>query len=116
MTIVLVWVFFSFLIALAGRNRKFGGTNAFFLSLLLSPIIGLIGVALSGPKEPSSVLSKSGEINNRDRLGELERLAVLRDTGALTDAEFEVEKSKVLGVSKPVEKVSGSDPRFQIMK
>jgi hypothetical protein len=32
-----------------------------------------------------------------DRLGELERLARLRDSGALTEAEFEAEKRRLLG-------------------
>jgi hypothetical protein len=30
-------------------------------------------------------------------LGQLERLATLRDRGALTDTEFEAEKHKILG-------------------
>jgi hypothetical protein len=32
-----------------------------------------------------------------DRVGQLERLAKLRDAGALTDAEFEREKARILG-------------------
>ena len=32
-----------------------------------------------------------------DHIGELERLARLRDSGALTDAEFEQQKAKILG-------------------
>ena len=32
-----------------------------------------------------------------DNLAELERLAKLRDSGALTDAEFEQQKAKILG-------------------
>jgi Short C-terminal domain len=32
-----------------------------------------------------------------DHIGELERLAKMRDSGALTDAEFEQEKAKILG-------------------
>jgi hypothetical protein len=32
-----------------------------------------------------------------DQIGELERLAKLRDSGALTDAEFEQQKAKILG-------------------
>jgi hypothetical protein len=36
----------------------------------------------------------SGTVNN---LAELERLAKLRDSGALTDAEFEQQKAKILG-------------------
>jgi hypothetical protein len=32
-----------------------------------------------------------------DKIDELERLAKLRDSGALTDAEFEQQKAKILG-------------------
>ncbi|HSD23848.1 MAG TPA: SHOCT domain-containing protein [Solirubrobacterales bacterium] len=32
-----------------------------------------------------------------DHIAELERLAKLRDSGALTDAEFEQQKAKILG-------------------
>jgi putative oligomerization/nucleic acid binding protein len=42
---------------------------------------------------PAPAQSASGD----DHIAELERLAKLRDSGALTDAEFEQEKAKILG-------------------
>jgi len=36
-------------------------------------------------------------IGSGDHLADLERLAKLRDSGALTDAEFEQQKAKILG-------------------
>lgn len=39
----------------------------------------------------------SGGTASSDSIGKLERLAKLRDSGAITDAEFEREKAKILG-------------------
>jgi hypothetical protein len=48
------------------------------------------------PAQPAA--SAAGEVNMvQERLAQLERLASLRDSGALSDEEFEVEKAKVLG-------------------
>lgn len=47
--------------------------------------------AMAGPGTPPA--SDSGD----DRIGQLERLANLRSSGALTNEEFEAEKRKLLG-------------------
>jgi hypothetical protein len=47
-----------------------------------------------GGFEPAPASSGGG---GDDHLAELERLAKLRDSGALTDAEFEQQKAKILG-------------------
>ena len=39
----------------------------------------------------------NGGSGGSDSVAELERLAKLRDSGALTDAEFEQQKAKILG-------------------
>jgi hypothetical protein len=41
--------------------------------------------------------TSGGSSGGGDHVAELERLAKLRDSGALTDAEFEQEKAKILG-------------------
>jgi hypothetical protein len=51
-------------------------------------------VAGSGGFAPAPAPSTGG---GDDHLAELERLAKLRDSGALTDAEFEQQKAKILG-------------------
>jgi len=40
--VILLWIVFSIVIGIIGSNRKIGFAGAFFLSLLLSPVIGLI--------------------------------------------------------------------------
>jgi hypothetical protein len=47
MVAVLVWITLSFFIGLMGGERKIGFWGAFFLSLLLSPLLGIIFAALS---------------------------------------------------------------------
>lgn len=44
---IISWLFFSTLVGLIGINRKIGFGGAFFLSLLLSPLIGLIFALVS---------------------------------------------------------------------
>ncbi len=47
---ILIVFIASFIVALLGRNRKFGFWGYFFSSLLLSPIIGLLLVIASAEK------------------------------------------------------------------
>ena len=42
MAIVIIWIGLSFLVALTGKDKDIGYWGVFFLSLLLSPLIGLI--------------------------------------------------------------------------
>lgn len=39
---ILAWIILSFFIAIIGSNRKIGYWGTFFLSLILSPIVGAI--------------------------------------------------------------------------
>lgn len=42
MGLVIVWIVFSILAAIIARNKGRSGINFFFLSLFLSPVIGII--------------------------------------------------------------------------
>lgn len=50
MGIFLTWVGLSILIGFVGQNKKIGYWGTFFLSLLLSPLIGLIIALVSAEK------------------------------------------------------------------
>ena len=50
MGIFIGWIIFSFIIGFIGKERKVGFAGAFFLSLLLSPLIGLIITLVSKDK------------------------------------------------------------------
>jgi hypothetical protein len=48
---VLIWLILMIVVTNMGSKRKIGGGLAFFISLLTTPIIGLIVVALSDKKK-----------------------------------------------------------------
>ncbi len=51
MEILFIWLGLSFVVGLIGQNKDLGCAGAFFISLLLSPLIGLIAVAVSSSKK-----------------------------------------------------------------
>lgn len=47
MAIALVWILTTLLVTLVGRSRDLGGLSAFLISLILSPVVGIIACAFS---------------------------------------------------------------------
>lgn len=45
-----IYCFVAYIVALMGRNRKFGFWGYLFLSLLATPVVGLLTVLSSYPK------------------------------------------------------------------
>jgi len=103
---IIVWILLSLGVGLLGDSRRVGFAGGFFWSLLLSPLIGVIIVLASqrkgdfetelqrlkgAPPPPMRSAQAPGVA------AELERLKSLHDSGALTDAEYEAAKGKVLG-------------------
>ena len=105
--IIVFWIVLSFVLAHYGGYRKIGYWGALLLSLLLSPIIGLIAVALSDRKSPvvktypdedlpwehQSMPADSKPVSLAD---ELEKLAKLHHDGVITDIEFSQMKNKLM--------------------
>jgi hypothetical protein len=48
---VLLYLAFSILVGLAGSQRRMGFTGTFILSLLLTPVVVLIVLLLTGPSQ-----------------------------------------------------------------
>jgi hypothetical protein len=67
---LILWVLFSLIVGSLGRNKKVGFGPALIISLLLSPLIGLIVVILSG-KKPN-----------------LTDIKIAHDAGIISDEEF----------------------------
>lgn len=63
------WVLFSLLIGAIGNNRNIGFWGAFFLSLILSPLIGLIFTIIS-KSHTQMLLEKQNRDKMRESLGE----------------------------------------------
>lgn len=111
MEIVLLWIVFALLIGFLGNGRKIGFAGAFFFSLLLSPVIGLIITLCSKDKEDEKYKEEMLQTQQRQQeslsslqqatvvnsvTGELERLKKLKDDGVLSDNEFDTLKKKAL--------------------
>ena len=65
-------------------------------------IIGLVMLFTSRAKHKAKAetlesMSNKTPSSNKDTLGQLERLNKLKEAGALRDAEYEIEKRKILG-------------------
>ena len=50
MAIFIFWIIFSFLVAQMGASRNIGWWGAFLLSIILSPLLGLLFTAISDKK------------------------------------------------------------------
>jgi len=77
-------------VGVLGEKRHIGAGLAFFLSLILSPLIGLIIVALS------SINDNSGNAKISNLKDDLKEITELRKTGALSEEEFLQAKTKIL--------------------
>jgi len=112
MGVVIIWIVFSFIVGIIGAGRKIGFGGGFFLSLLLSPIIGLIIVLFSKTedelkyekevletqqKQVEAINDLKKETQKTSVADDLMKLKGLMDEGFLTKEEFEQEKAKILG-------------------
>lgn len=115
MAIFLFWIIFSLVIGFLGSGRKIGFGGAFFLSLLLSPLIGLIVTLVSKDKDAeqykkqvfetqqiqAEVLKSIQErkpINSSQKsiTEQLESLQKMKEEGHLTDEDYQKAKNIVI--------------------
>lgn len=113
MELFLGWIIVSFVVGFIGSGRTIGFWGAFFASLLLSPLIGLVIVMFSKSKEDEEyrerfmevqqnqheVLKKMSETDHAKSVSvadELEKLKRLRESSLITEEEFQKLKQKVI--------------------
>lgn len=110
MGIFLGWIIFSIIVGSIGNSRNIGFAGAFFLSLLLSPLIGLIITLISKDKQEEKykeellktqkeTLSNIKETKTSSVSDELIKLKKLLDDGVINQEEFDVQKNKLLSKS-----------------
>ena len=99
---IITWLIFSILIGILGSNRKIGFAGAFFLSLLLSPIIGLIFTLtskslsaeeyekklLETQKKQQVTIERLFKQNESNATEELLKIKELLDKGIIDEKEF----------------------------
>lgn len=99
MEILFVWVILSVVVGAIGSDRSIGFGGAFFLSLLLSPLVGFIITVVS--KSNADVkFQKEMATNHRQQnistADELAKLKKLKDDSVLTEDEYQAQKKKLL--------------------
>jgi len=123
MEIFLGWIIFSFIVGLLGSDRKIGFWGSFLLSIILSPLIGIIFALIS---ESNSTVdykkellkiqqetlhqSKTQEPVNRSVIEELEKLSLLKEKNIITNEEFLNLKSNLLSNNGNFKPQTENDP------
>jgi len=107
MEIFLIWIIGSFVAGAVGAGKRIGFFGAFFLSLILSPLIGIIVAATSKSNETEEYertmienqkerIKEIKTLNKNTVADELFKLKKLLDEGVITEEEFKNQKSKLL--------------------
>lgn len=97
MIYVFTWIVLALLVGALGSNRKIGFAVAFFLSIVLSPLIGFIITIVSKDKQTDQyermMISKMNE-GNTATLEEMENLEKAYKGGLIKRDEYEAIKLK----------------------
>jgi len=106
MEIFIFWIISSFIVGLIGIGKKIGFFGAFFISILLSPLLGLLITLFSKnnsdakfQKEMLEQQKFQNELLNNNLYSlaeELEKIDALRKEGIISDEEFEIMKNKII--------------------
>lgn len=103
---IIVWVGFSLVVGAIGQDRNIGFVGGFVISLLLSPVIGLIAVLVSRGKLETQILLKQRDalqnpVVQSSAINELESLAKLKEGGYISEEEYTKLKLRILPQGKP---------------
>lgn len=107
--IFVLWILFAFVVGFIGSGRKIGFGGAFFLSLLLSPLIGGIITLASQSKEEADTQTQIAEEAQKQTAAleaiqagkdgvadQLQKLADMKEAGTITEEEYQAAKTKIL--------------------
>ena len=111
---VILWIVFSILLGVIGLKRKIGFLGAFSLSLLLSPLVGLIFVLASKPldaekfeqellqtqKEQQQNIEKVVSQNVDTVAAELKKIKNLLDDKIINEDDYEKMKENIINKYK----------------
>lgn len=80
MVLFVVWIVFSLLAGIAGKDKKIGFAGAFLLALFLSPLIGFIVALASGKKKTTRIICDGCQREIKDKYDK-----VTTDNGMMFD-------------------------------
>ena len=113
MELIAIWLIGAVVVGAIGNSKTIGFGGAFLLSILLSPLIGLVITLFSPSKErqqqaleqqkmqteilQSMANSQSSSVTSKQQslADEIQKLKSLHDSGAITEEEFTVQKQKL---------------------
>lgn len=113
MGIFFTWIILSFIVGFIGSDRKIGFGGAFFISLIFSPLIGLIFTLISktnaeekyresvletqrSQQESLKKLSESKVTQKNSIADEIEKLQSLKNNNIISEEEFVRLKNKII--------------------
>ncbi len=97
--IVALWILLSFIVAACASDTRLGFWGGFWLSLLLSPLIGFIGYLVSPNLSELKKESTTTYINTTaapSLADELLKLKNLREGNHLSEEEYQAAKRKLI--------------------
>lgn len=124
---IISWIVVSLIIGAIGSSRKIGFGGAFFLSLLLSPLLGLIITLVSKTKDAikyeqevlatqkkqQETLEKIKYQNISSITDELKKIKDLLDSNVISAEEFETLKKKIILNFEPSENKQNTENKFK---
>lgn len=95
MEIVLLWLLFGFFSAMiaSGKNRSTFGW--FLVGILVGPF-GLLVAFMPKIEDQGSVKPEAASGTRLSMADELEKLSKLKESGVISEKEFEIQKKKLL--------------------
>mgnify|MGYP006439208849 CR=1 FL=1 len=118
MITAIVWITLTIVVGAIGSGRRIGGPMAFLLSLILSPLVGLIIVFVSPSKEENNASTQTGETFEEQQARIKKELRARLDGEQVPPASTEVEenKSKEDRLDKLLQKGEISQEEYDMLK
>jgi len=120
---IISWIISSIIVGIIGSNRKIGFAGAFFLSLLLSPLIGLIFTffsksleaekfeqeLLQTQKMQQKTMEKIMNQNINTVAEDLKKIKDLLDNGIINSDDYEKIKTKIINKYEGLESAESQE-------
>ncbi len=120
MGIFFTWILFSFVVGAIGSSRTTGFLGGFLLSILLSPLIGIIIVLSSKRKDTiafeKALLEKKDAPSEESYIDELYKLQKLMESNVIDQEFYEKERERIEGFRLGRRKVSFYDSKGRNLK